>query len=220
MRVAPELGLRERKKQRTRQQIADAAWSLIVERGFEQVTVAEIARAADVSEATVFNYFPAKEDLVFHALEDFEAEMLDAVRHRPAGCGVLDAFADFVFDVRGYLASDAPEDAAAMRSVARVISQSPSLQARERQIYDRYTSALAGVIAAEGEAEADDLGSWVVANALVGLQRSVVDYVRRALLSGTDLPSIRAAVRGQGRKALVALRQGLGDAGSQGVPVA
>ncbi len=218
--MAPELGLRERKKQRTRQQIADAAWSLIVERGFEQVTVAEIARAADVSEATVFNYFPAKEDLVFHALEDFEAEMLDAVRHRPAGCGVLDAFADFVFDVRGYLASDAPEDASAMRSVARVISQSPSLQARERQIYDRYTSALAGVIAAEGEAEADDLGSWVVANALVGLQRSVVDYVRRALLSGTDLSSIRTAVRGQGRKALVALRQGLGDAGSQGVPVA
>jgi AcrR family transcriptional regulator len=58
-------GLRERKKQRTRELIAETARELFVERGFERVTVAEIARSSEVSEKTVFNYFPTKEDLVF-----------------------------------------------------------------------------------------------------------------------------------------------------------
>ena len=59
-----ELGLRERKKLRTRQLIAETAMRLFVERGFDAVPVAAVARAAEVSEATVFNYFPTKEDLV------------------------------------------------------------------------------------------------------------------------------------------------------------
>ena len=63
--MSTETGLRERKKRQTRQLLADTARRLFSERGFEQVSVAEIARAADVSAATVFNYFPTKEDLVF-----------------------------------------------------------------------------------------------------------------------------------------------------------
>ena len=59
-------GLRERKKQRTREDIAAAAMALFSARGFDDVTVADVARAADVSEKTVFNYFPTKEDLVVH----------------------------------------------------------------------------------------------------------------------------------------------------------
>lgn len=64
MAVTDELGLRERKKQRTRELIAETARRLFSARGFDRVTVAEIARAAEVSEQTVFNYFPTKEDLV------------------------------------------------------------------------------------------------------------------------------------------------------------
>ena len=80
--MSAEPGLRERKKQRTRQQIADAAWELFAERGFDGTTVAEVARAAEVSEATVFNYFASKEDLVYSGLEVFEAQLLDAIQTR------------------------------------------------------------------------------------------------------------------------------------------
>ena len=65
-------GLRERKKLQTRELIAETARRLFAERGFEAVTVAEVARAADVAEKTVFNYFPTKEDLVYWRLESFE----------------------------------------------------------------------------------------------------------------------------------------------------
>src|SRR4051794_10762590 len=60
-----ETGRRERKKQQTRQAISDVATTLFLERGFDAVTVAEVARAADVAVQTVFNHFPAKEDLFF-----------------------------------------------------------------------------------------------------------------------------------------------------------
>src|ERR671936_377992 len=89
-------GLRERKKQQTRRLIAETARRLFNERGFEQVTVAEIARAAEVSEKTVFNYFPAKEDLVYWRLESFEEELLAAVRERAVGESILSAFGRFV----------------------------------------------------------------------------------------------------------------------------
>ena len=85
------LGLRERKKQQTRQLIADTARRLFAERGFDAVTVAEIARAAEVAEKTVFNYFPTKEDLFYRRLEGFEDELLDAIRQREPGESVLAA---------------------------------------------------------------------------------------------------------------------------------
>src|SRR3984893_4417216 len=90
--MAVELGLRERKKRQTRQQIFDAARRLFQEQGFDPVTVAEIARAADVSEVTVFNYFPTKEDLFYGGMQFFEEQLIDAVRSRAPGVSVLEAF--------------------------------------------------------------------------------------------------------------------------------
>src|SRR3954451_17034148 len=78
-------GLRERKKRQTRDAIAAAAITLFRARGFEAVTVAEVAAAADVSEKTVFNYFPTKEDLVFWNSDDKLAERADAIRDRVPG---------------------------------------------------------------------------------------------------------------------------------------
>src|SRR5438874_6780454 len=85
-------GLRERKKQQTRQQIFDAASRLFEAKGFKEVTVAEIARAADVSEVTVFNYFPTKEDLFYGGMQFFEQELIEAVRNRPRTEPAIKAF--------------------------------------------------------------------------------------------------------------------------------
>src|SRR3954464_4280836 len=121
-------GLRERKKQRTRELIADTARRLFADRGFEGVTVAEGAREADVSEKTVFNYFPAKEDLFYSRLEAFEEDLLAAIRERRAGTSVLAAFRAFLLGRQGVFALDARGgDAAATRellSVTRLITDS------------------------------------------------------------------------------------------------
>src|SRR6478609_2478600 len=101
--TAAPMGLRERKKLATRQLIAETARRLFAERGFDGVTVAEIARAAEVSEKTVFNYFPTKEDLVYWQLEAFEAQILGAIAGREPGESALDAFRRFVLQPRGLI---------------------------------------------------------------------------------------------------------------------
>src|SRR5260370_2910183 len=141
-----ELGLRERKKLRTRQLIAETARRLFAESGFDAVPVAAVARAAEVSEATVFNYFPTKEDLVFQGMEVFEADLLAAVRGRPAGEPIVAAFTRFVRQPRGFLAAQDPDAARYLTQISRMIAASPALQAREREILARYTTSLANLL--------------------------------------------------------------------------
>jgi AcrR family transcriptional regulator len=90
-----EIGRRERKKQATRQHIAMTAVRLFLERGFDDVSVAEIADAADVSKVTVFNYFPSKADMVFELAES--ADPAGAVRARAPGESPLDAVRHYYF---------------------------------------------------------------------------------------------------------------------------
>src|ERR1700749_1879607 len=103
-----QLGLRERKKQQTRELIAETARRLFAARGFEEGTVAEIAREAEVAETTVFNYFPTKEDLVYWRREPFEPALLAAIRERASGEPVLAAFRRFVLQARGLLGERDP----------------------------------------------------------------------------------------------------------------
>jgi AcrR family transcriptional regulator len=203
-------GLRERKKQATRRLIGDTARRLFVERGFEQVSVAEVARAADVSEKTVFNYFPRKEDLIFWRFESFEEELLEAVREREVGESVLAGFGRFVLQRRGLLADQDAQARTLLVGVTRMISESPALLAREQQIFARYTVALAGLIAEEIGADADDLEPWVTANALIGVHRSLVYHARERLLADAGDPDIGRDVLAGGTRALAALERGLG----------
>jgi AcrR family transcriptional regulator len=210
-----EPGLRERKKERTRRLIADTARHLFGERGFEAVTVAEIARAAEVSEKTIFNYFPTKEDLFYSRLEAFEEELLAAIRRRDAGESILAAFIDFLLAPRGVLAIDSPdgddEATRELRAITRVITESPALLARERQVFARYTDSLAALIADEAGAPADAIEPRVVANALFGVHRALIDHVRRRTLAGVRASEIARELRAEAERARALLERGLGD---------
>jgi AcrR family transcriptional regulator len=208
-----EAGLRERKKERTRQLIAQAARRLFGERGFEDVTVAEIARAADVSEATVFNYFPTKEDLFYSGLEAFEEELLSAIRERGGSESVLAAFGRFILKPRGLLASRDPEATERLAVLFRTIAESPALLAREQRILARYTSSLAAVIGAETGARPDAIEPRVAANALIGVHRALLEYTRRQILAGTRNPLLRRRVRAEAKRALALLERGFGAYG-------
>jgi len=201
-------GLRERKKEQTRQLIADAARGLFVERGFDAVRVAEVARAADVSEATVFNYFPRKEDLVYGRMESFEDELLAAVRDRAPGESALQAFGRFVLEPRGLLAGKNADEE--LLAITRMIAESPALLAREEEIFLRYTRSLASLLAEETGTRPDDVEPWVAANALMGVHRGLIAYVRLQVLAGRRNPRLSRDVRSQGERALALLQSGLG----------
>jgi AcrR family transcriptional regulator len=212
-----ELGLRERKKLRTRQLISETAVRMFVERGFDKVPVAEVARAAEVSEATVFNYFPTKEDLVYQGMEAFEAELLAAVRDRPAGEPIVAAFGRFVLAPRGLLAAQDEASARHLIAISTMIAASPALLAREREIFARYTASLAALIAADTGAEAGDLRPWAAAHALMGVHQALIGFVRRRLADAPADPARLARdVRARGRQALALLGQGLGSYGEAG----
>jgi AcrR family transcriptional regulator len=213
--MAAETGLRERKKERTRTLIAETARRLFVERGFEAVSVAEIARAAEVSEATVFNYFATKEELVYNRLEAFEEELLAAIRDRPVGESITAAFARFISTPRGLLASRDPDEVEKLAALSRMIAHSPALLARERQIFDAYTDSLAALIAEETAAPVDSTEPWVVANALLGVHRASVDFARRRVVAGARNPALARSVRKQIAEAIAALERGLADYGTK-----
>ena len=213
--MSAEPGLRERKKERTRQLIADAARRLFAERGFDAVTVADVAREADVATKTVFNYFPTKEDLFYSRLEAFEEAMLAAVREREPGETALAAFRKFLLQQRGVLAIKGDDGEAEatrqLQSVTRVITESPALLARERQVLARYEEALAALLAQETGADPDAAEPRAAANALLGVHRALIDYVRRRALAGAGAVQVRREVRAQAKRAFALLEGGLGD---------
>jgi len=208
--LAPQsMGLRERKKQRTRQLIAETARRLFSEHGFDRISVAEVARVAEVSEQTVFNYFPTKEDLVYWRTGSFEEELLTAIRERAPGESVLAAFGRFVREPRGLLATNDAEAQERLAQLTRMIAESRSLRMREQQIFDGYTTSLAALIAEESGADVSDAESWVAANAMIGLHRALTDYARDRIVAGERAPRLGAEVMAQAQRAFALLERGL-----------
>jgi AcrR family transcriptional regulator len=207
------MGLRELKKEQTRQLIADTAWRLFIDRGFDQVSVAEVAREAQVAEATVYNYFGAKEDLFYWRLEAFGARLAETVRTRPPGEPALAAFRRALLAEGGLLAQVETGDAEALdrlRTMTQVITASPALLAREQQAINEAAITLAGVLAADTGAPPGDLRPQAAANALIGVHRALLDYVRRRIRTGENLAGLAAEVRKLTTDAFELLEQGLG----------
>ena len=202
-------GLRERKKEQTRHRLTQVAAALFADRGFDRVSIAEIARTAEVSEATVFNYFPTKEDLVYAGMETYESHLLEAVRTRDTDTSVVGAFREFVLQPPHRLSAADAQLLAEIATLARVIADSAALRSREQEVFDRSVEALAQLVAEEGGAGEDDLEPWVVANALMGVHRGMTRAVHRGARAGRTGAQIADEVLDQGRRALDVLQRGL-----------
>jgi AcrR family transcriptional regulator len=207
--MAVAVGRRERKKQQTRQLIFEAARRLFERKGFDRVSVAEVAQAADVSEVTVFNYFPTKEDLYYGGMQFFEEQLLEAVRNRPAGESALKAFRRQVLEGARNLGD--PERAEMIQRSARVVAASPDLMARERDIVDRYTTELAAVLAADRGSDAHGVEAVVAAAAMMGAHRALVAYTRGRVLAGRRGQGLAEDFQTQARRAFNLLARGLAD---------
>lgn len=167
-------GLRELKKERTRRAISEAAIALFLEHGFDRVSVADVAAAAEVSKPTLFSYFPSKEDLVVHRFADHQEQAAEAVRTRPPGEPALDAL------LRDFLAGLARRDPVtglndhpAVLAFTALVYGTPSLAARVGEYVARAEESLT-----EALREAPDLpGPQELAAALLAAQVTATQRV-------------------------------------------
>jgi AcrR family transcriptional regulator len=185
-------GLRERKKRQTRAAIAAAAMRLFRERGFDAVTIADVARAADVSEKTIFNYFPAKEDLVFRAGGERRAAIIQAIRDRAAGESFVAPFRAATMAFLDHVARDPVEETVA---IPRLVAGSTALRNRLFLGWEEESAVLGPVLAEEAGEPADDLAAF------------------RRLLAGEDQRAVAADLRAQADRAYDLLEAGLAGYG-------
>jgi len=206
----PGPGLRERKKEQTRQAIADTAVALFAQRGFEAVTVAQIAEAANVAPQTVFNYFPTKEDLVLGTFdESVPQRFADAVRCCPPGQSVIAAVRPLVFEHFDHAL--ATEDFEAVATTAQLIEASPALQARQRADAARFAGSLTAAIAETFGASPTDIEPLLVGYATISIYEAVFEIARRRVLSGQRGRRLRTALRSDAERCWTLTERGLGD---------
>jgi AcrR family transcriptional regulator len=169
------VGLRERKKQRTRQAIVDAAFELFAERGFDGTTIADIADAAEIAPRTFFSYFPSKDDVVFHDFEEQHAMIASWLREREPGTNAIDALRA---GIRSSLGDAADVDAAHVREKrlrARLIRDNDSLTAHADYLKSRFADLLAEAVADDLDEAPSDLRPRLVAAAFVAAMGVIED---------------------------------------------
>ncbi|NHC15690.1 TetR/AcrR family transcriptional regulator [Motilibacter deserti] len=174
-------GRRERKKLATRQAILDAARPLFLERGFDPVTIAEIAEAADVSVATVFNHFRTKEDIVFWNQPADERALADAVRSAATGEPVVDAVRRY--EEQRLAAKQEPQAMTGYRRFLVVLAGSETLRARDRWIEVRRREELHAALAETLGDSTTAVEVELLAGQLVAAHRAIDTVVRRGVLA-------------------------------------
>ena len=188
------MGLRERKKQATRVAIADTALGLFLARGFDQVTVADVARAAQVAVNTVFNYFPTKEDLFFDRQDEVVHRLARAVDARRPGespaAAVRRAFVE-ALDRNEPTLGLSPDVTAFWQTV----DASPALQARLRLMAEQTEAVLAAKLAEVAGTADDDPAPRLLAAAIAGVDRALHAEIRRRIQAGEDPADVRRVVR-------------------------
>lgn len=186
-------GLRERKKRQTRQRISEAALGLFVERGFDHVTIAEVAAAAEVSVNTLYNYYEAKEDLVLPPDQASPQRLADIVRARQPGESAARA-------VLGRLRDELRRRdrsvglTAGFGRVFDMMRAAPTLTARLEDLGRQMTDALATVLAEETGAAPDDQLPRLVASQIGWFHSLVYAEIGRRIVAGEKPDAIAEAM--------------------------
>ncbi|WP_433469746.1 TetR/AcrR family transcriptional regulator [Spirillospora sp. CA-128828] len=205
----PELGLRERKKRETRRRIADIATGLFMTRGFDNVTIADVARTADVSVNTVFNYFKTKEDLFFDRQDEMiEAAARDFRGRRPGESAAA------LFRRRFFEGLDARAYQTAFHEGSEVwtdtVRNSPALTARGREMVRLAQDHLAGLLADDTGAGPDDIAPRAAAAMIFAVQTTLVEQIADRKSAGETLEEMRDDVYAAAARAFDLLEHGLG----------
>ncbi|WP_179255684.1 TetR/AcrR family transcriptional regulator [Streptomyces sp. SS07] len=197
------VGLRERKKRLTYQAVSDAAITMFLERGFDKVSVAEVAAAADISKPTLFRYFPAKEDLVLHRFADHEDEAARVVTGRAPDETPLDALRRHFLDgldrrdpVTGLC--DVPQ----VLAFLRLLYGTPSLVARLHAYQGRSEAALARALGG-------GLSDRLAAGQIIAVLRILALENWRRIDAGESADRVYAGAVQAAEEAFVQLRTGL-----------
>ena len=206
-------GLRERRKQETRQAISDIATMMFVKHGFDEVTIAQVAGAAGVAKMTVTNYFPRKEDLVFDRAEVVIRHLADVIATRLPGESMLAAirrdYAEAVARADVTLGLSSP-------AFARMILSSPALTGRAREMLDQREQALGDAIAAE--TGTDNPQQRLVAALLSSAHRVLAAEATERSLAGQSREEICAVLAGAATRAFDLLEPSLGGYGIRARP--
>jgi AcrR family transcriptional regulator/RimJ/RimL family protein N-acetyltransferase len=210
---SPAEGLRERKKRLMRQQLSDTATRMFLERGFDQVRVAEIAEACGVSEKTVFNYFPIKESLVLDRLESTVSSLRTGLadpERRPvqAALQILERELSGLTD---WLASqeDPGQAAQAILRFGDLIRATPSLRAYQSDMMDQFVSVATQILAARAGMSPDDPEPQIAARALLGLWHVQANSLRTHLDGASAPKRVHDLVTADVRRAARLLATGL-----------
>jgi AcrR family transcriptional regulator len=156
---SPSPGLRQRKKQKTRETIIKVALDLFAERGYEHTTIAEIADAAEVSPRTIFAYFPSKEDILFSDVPEIQQRFAQALDHRAEGVTALDALRDSIAESLDLGPNELQRK--------RIVAPDESLRRSERARIDApFEQLMLDAIAKDLGTSRDDIRPQMVAAAL------------------------------------------------------
>jgi AcrR family transcriptional regulator len=200
-------GLRQRKKRLLRQLITDTATHMFLERGFDEVTVREIAEACDVSEKTVFNYFPTKESLLLDR-EEYDAALIrEALRDRGDDASLVDSVLRVIEAEIGYsygqwaVADDPERPLGMMRRFMAMLSETPSLAAAVQALQERLKQVAAEALAARAGVNPDDPEPQLAAVIVMGLWSYRYRSAERHIGSGRSVKEVRDAVLDDVRRA-------------------
>lgn len=196
------------KKRQTRQAISDQATRLFLRHGFDRVTIADVAAAAQVAKMTVTNYFPRKEDLALDLHEEFTGQLARTVAGRAPGESALAALR------RAFLDAAARHDPVIGFSgpdFARMVTESPALAARLREFHEEREDALAAVLTEETAAAPDDPLPRLVAAQLGAVHRVLFNEALRRTLNNEPNDEIAAALTKTARTAFDLLTPSLNN---------